>query len=210
MKKILLFDFDGVIVDTLEISYSIITKDFKYKITKEQYKDRQMGNVYKAIKKENKKEDIQARIKKWYSIYEPKVLKLKPVVGITKALKQLDDKYTMVVISSSINSPIHAYLEKHNLHHYFDQVYGADVHLDKGEKIKMVLKQYQAKAKQCLFITDTVGDLLEAKSKKIDSLVVTWGYHQKRRFNQTPPYAFISHPNELNKKVDQYFSDIKR
>lgn len=206
MKKVILFDFDGVIVDSFETAYGM-TQEFKMNITREQYRNRFMGNVYDAVKNENPNVDIKDRLEKWFGMYGPRLLELPIVPGMAKVIKQLSKKYNLVIISSSINSPIHAYLEKHDIHHYFDEVYGADVHLDKKEKIKMVLKKYGVTAKDCLFLTDTVGDLLEAQHQKIESLVVTWGFHPKQRFTGQQLIDCVDQPEEIVPKIEKYFSN---
>ena len=204
MKKIILFDFDGVIVDSYEIAYKV-SKKLIPEIDREQHRDMFMGNIYDAVAKIVPKHKRKERNDDFYNIYYPLLLKLPIIPGMSKTIKQLSKKYTLIIISSTINSPIHAYLEKNELHHYFEKVYGADVHTDKKKKIMMVLKNYKVVSKDCLFITDTVGDLLEAQYCKINTLVVTWGFHQKHRFKKTPPVDFIEKPEEMVAKVDKYF-----
>lgn len=204
MKKVILFDFDGVIVDSFETAYGML-KEFGMDKNREQYRDRFMGNVYDSVRKENPGIDMDKRLKEWFAIYGPLLLELPVVPGMIEVIKKLSEKYNMVVVTSTVNSPIHAYLEKHDIHHYFDEVYGADVHTDKKVKIDMALKKYNAKPSDCIFITDTVGDLLEAKHHNIDSLVVTWGFHEKKRFKKTPPIDFIEDPEEMVDKINNYF-----
>ncbi|MAF13988.1 MAG: hypothetical protein CMI53_03800 [Parcubacteria group bacterium] len=203
-KKLILFDFDGVIVDTFDMIYPYNAK-VDIKISREEYKDKFMGNIHESVKKMMSPKEYQTRQKKWMEMYSKDVLRKGVVPGMSQAIKNLAKRYTMVMISSTINSPIHAYLELHKLHHFFDTVYGADVHINKGKKIEMIFKKYNTTSNDCIFITDTVGDVLEASSKKIKSIVVTWGFHEKERFTKTPPLAFVDNTKQLVKEIDKHF-----
>lgn len=205
MKKIILFDFDGVIVDSFEATFSV-AKKFTGKIGIETYKDMFMGNILETVNKKIPKNERKARYDNYYEIYNPLLLKLPVIPGMAETIKQLHANYILIIVSSSVTSPTHAYLESHDLHHFFDEVYGGDVHFSKKKKIDMILKKYKVTAKDCIFITDTVGDLVEAQHHDIDSLVVTWGFHQKHRFKKTPPVDFIEKPEEMVAKVDKYFA----
>ena len=55
----------------------------------------------------------------------------------------------LIIISSSITSPIKEYCRKHDIYNLFDEIFGADVHMSKVEKIKMVLVQ-QSKGDFCI------------------------------------------------------------
>ena len=93
MKKVILFDFDGVIVDSFETAYSVSSK-FIINPSREHYRDRFMGNVYDSVKKENPNTDLEARLKKYFNIYGPRLLTLPVIPGMTKVIKELAKKYT--------------------------------------------------------------------------------------------------------------------
>ena len=205
MKKLILFDFDGVIVDSFKTAFRV-TQQLKLGISQKQYRDMFLGNIYDSTDDHQKKTGRKVTQAEWFEYYAPMLLELPLIVGVKEALEKLSQKYTLVVVSSSIDSPIHAYLELHDVHHFFDEVLGADVHRSKVEKIQMIFDKYNIKPSDCVFITDTVGDLLEAEKKGVESLVVTWGFHPKSYFQKTPPAGFIERPGDMLTAVEAYFA----
>src|SRR3989344_1781089 len=207
-RKIVMFDFDGVIVDSFEMAFGI-TQQLRLGLDREQYRDMFMGNIYDSVEKmdgKNTERNWNATKDEWFGIYAPLLLELPVIAGVKEALAALAKQYALVVVTSSINSPVHAYLELHDLHHHFEEVLGADVHVSKVKKIQMVLDKYGARPEDCVFITDTVGDLLEAQHKGIAALVVTWGFHSLERFAAHPPAGFIERPEQMLEKFNGFFA----
>ena len=206
MEKMILFDFDGVIVDSFEAAYEMI-EEFGLGFDREYYRNMFMGNIYDSVD-EHHRNDNNKKVNQdeWFDLYAKKLLVLPVVPGMIAALESLSKTHTLAVISSSVTSPIHSYLELHNIHHFFEKVYGADVHKSKVEKIKMVFAEFGVTAKNCIFITDTAGDLKEAAKMGIESIVVTWGFHGKEKFEGLKVRDFVDSPADLAKAVDRYFS----
>ena len=127
------------------------------------------------------------------------------VFGI-KAIEELKKRYTLVIISSTINSPIRAYLEKYNLAQYFDKIFGSDVHKSKIEKIKMVFEKYSVQSENCIFITDTLGDMREAEATGVRAIGVTWGYHLLETLQRGKPVAIVDKPEDIISAVNEYFA----
>lgn len=202
-NKIILFDFDGVLVDSFEAAYSI-NAVMNFGLNRDEYRDLFMGNIYNSIKKFVADEERDNHDQEWFANYNKLLMVIDPIEGTKELLEELSKKYTMVIISSSVQSCIHAYLEKYDLHHYFDIVLGADVHDSKVHKIQMIFDKYNVEADNCVFITDTVGDLLEAEKKNVKTIAVTWGFHEKERFNNTPPHQFVNSSKELREAIINY------
>lgn len=47
------------------------------------------------------------------------------------------------------------------------------------------------------YIGDTVGDIKEAKSAKVTTVAVTWGWHDLDQLQQAQPDSLVHHPSEL-------------
>lgn len=179
-KKIILFDFDGVIVDSFNIAYESTTKVLG-DIGEDVYRGFFKGNIYKSeAVQENTKlngDDMVTDDDPFFKYYGPALLGIDPVPGIKKALRSLGEEYRMVVVSSAINGPIENFLKMHGMLGWFERIYGASVHTDKAVKIRMVFDDFGVVADDCMFVTDTLGDLREASSVGIRSIGVSWGFH---------------------------------
>ncbi|MBU1557930.1 HAD hydrolase-like protein [Patescibacteria group bacterium] len=142
MKKYILFDFDGVIVDSFQVAFGV-TKKICPHLTENQYKKRFEGNI------NDWEEPVNLHTKEcrhdidFFGEYIPLLKKEAQIVpGIKKVILELEKKYELVVISSTITSPILDFLESSNLVSHFNWVMGNDVHKSKVEKMKMVFSKY--------------------------------------------------------------------
>lgn len=196
-----MFDFDGVIVDSFRLSYESMKTVVDNPPDEEGYRRWFDGNIYDneeyGSKYKYKEDSYASGDDPFFKTYIPLLLKIEPVGGIIDAIKELHKNHRLVVVSSTINSPIKAYLDKHNLSQRFDKIYGADVHTNKVTKIKMVFTDFSVTARDCLFITDTLGDMRESAKAGVKSIGVTWGFHNLEALQKGNPIAIANTPQEL-------------
>lgn len=206
--KIILFDFDGVIVDSFKLAFEV-QKMLRSEInfSEDDYRKYFEGNVFdEQIKNDGESFDVE----QFFKIYIPKLLQLPIIDGIHEALIELSSKYGLIVISSTISNPICDWLAGHNLTQYFVEIMGADVHKSKIEKIKMVFEKYGIGVNDCVFITDTLGDLREASKLGIRSLAVTYGFHNEATLLKGDPAGLVRKPQDLIIEVEKYWDKIRR
>ena len=196
MKNVVLFDFDGVIVDSFEMSYQVAS-EFHPGLTREAQKAFFEGNIYEEVERQTGKSITQDDDRAFFEKYIPQLMNLSPVAGISGTLENLKNFYALVVVSSTISSPIAEYLSKHNLVHYFDEIMGGELDRSKVKKIKMVLGKYATGPKQAVFVTDTLGDMREATKCGVRSIGVTWGFHERERLQKGNPAMIIETPQAL-------------
>jgi phosphoglycolate phosphatase len=201
-KKILLIDFDGVIVNTFDVCMGVNTQ-LGLNLSQDEYRKQFEGNIYD--KHDEDDEEVVSEDGEWFKLYIPRMLELKPVDGVIEVIDKLGKNYTLIIVSSSINSPIKKYLEKHDLLQQFDEVLGADIHKSKVRKIEMVFDKYKVSPEDCLFITDSLGDVREANKKRVKALGVTWGWHSRETLDKDSPFKVIDKPSEMITAVESYF-----
>ena len=206
-KKIVLFDFDGVIVDSFEISYQVASTLYPM-LTREMVKNFFNDNTYKAKDELEESKTLSASEKTFFEKYVPKVLELSPIKGMKKTLRELGTLYQLIVVSSTISSPINGYLAKYDLAQYFDAIMGGDVHKSKTVKIQMVLDQSKTRPEECVFITDTLGDMKEAAECNVQSIGVTWGFHERKRLEKGNFFALVDTIEELSPAIHSFFARI--
>lgn len=199
-KKIIVFDFDGVIVNTFKI-YASISRELNPEINLSDKKLRSFfeESVLDAPIFKNSKLNLFSKK------YKPKLLQLPPVPKIKQAIKMLARDHTLIIVSSANSLIIKKYLKKQGLLEQFDSVLGADIERSKVKKFKTLLKKYKVTLNEIIFITDTLGDIIEARKAGIKSIAVTWGYHTKATLNKSSPYKIITKPSKLVKNVNKYF-----
>lgn len=203
-KKTLLFDFDGVIFDSFGPVFEI-NKILTPGLTEEQMKERFVGNINESIVKEMGHDGAKENDGKFFDLYIPIMMGLNIFPGMADAIKKLSEKYRLIIVSSTITGPIREYMDKYDVSKYFEEIMGNDIHKSKVEKIKMVFDKYGVSAGDCLFITDTLGDLLEAEQTGVEGIGVAWGFHGAEILEKGKPVVLVNTPEELIIEIDKYF-----
>jgi HAD superfamily hydrolase (TIGR01509 family) len=197
MIKALFFDFDGVIHDTFDLAFGVNKKLYP-EITVEEYLDMFNGNLYKhkRITKENAEE--------FFELQNQAFLELEIEPDIKKELLKLNKRYMMFIITSNMEETVKKYLDKNEITHAFYGVLGYETHSSKLEKFKKIMREYNLREEECLFITDTLGDLLEAKKIGIKALAVNYGFHEEERLKKGSPLRIISHLAEIHPTIEEF------
>lgn len=180
-KKIILFDFDGVIIDSINISYEINKEDI-VDLEISEWKSWFEGNVYTAIRNELKNDEY---INGYFKKYSERIKGLLPVKGMRKVFEKLvSEKYKLIIVSSSAEKPIKLFLKNNKLEKYFTKVMGKESHRSKVEKFRMVFEKYKINPNETLIVTDTIGDVKEAKEVGMKTIGVGWGVHPAERLKE--------------------------
>ena len=202
MQKLLLFDFDGVIVNTPDMILGV-KKDLGTEISAEEYKKFYYGNVLESVEKAQKRSYTKNDQDTFFNLYEPRLQKLDPIPGMISTLIELSRSYTLAIISSTTNKPIENYLNLHNISDCFAFVLGADTHRSKVQKIMMSLDKLSVAPKDSVYITDTLGDIIEARKAGVEAIAVTWGFHDRDTLAKGEPKCIVNDAAELTERIDK-------
>jgi len=208
-RKIILFDLDGVIADSFSIAFEInkIIDPLVSVGTEDDYRKLFDGNINDWGKNSAVAEKEVKRIdREFFKRYIPQMKKVKMFPGIKNVIAKLGKKYILLIISSTITSPIYDFLKRNGILPYFDEVVGDNiVHTNKTERVKRVFNKYEVEDKDCVFITDTLGDMREAASLGIKSIGVSWGFQKRENLLKGKPFCIAEKPEELLGAVLNYF-----
>lgn len=205
-KRIVFFDYDGVIVNTFQDAFAI-AHDLDHSIKKEGYRKWFKNNPHQAI--EEKEGDGAEKFKQeFFKKFNKKVRHKEVNPKMAEVIKNLADDFLLIIVSSTGSRVINRQLHEQDLDQYFIETLGYDVSASKTKKIKDTLDTFDVKAKQSILITDTLGDIREANEADVSSIGVTWGYHNRVTLQEGSPYKIISKPSNLEQEVRQYFKTI--
>lgn len=205
-KKFVLFDFDGVIANNFATAFEV-NKMICPHITEYDYRKRFEGNIndwrdVPCNHTDKCRHDID-----FFAEYIPRMKQsIKMVRGIDEVIKKLSKIYTLIIVSSTLTSPIQEFIEEYGLKKYFNEIMGNDIHASKTEKIKMVFLKYGISAGECVFIADTLGDIREAKEAGVGSIGVSWGFHDSQTLQRGNPFKIVEKPQDLYVTVRDYFN----
>lgn len=205
MRKFVLFDFDGVIVDSLWLAFGT-AKQVHPHFTLEKWLPMFEGNIYANYDHSECTEACRPSQEEYFSIYSSRVGELTAFSGMPEAVARLSTKYGLAIVSSSISMDVFTTLKRLGLDAHFADVLGKDVHTSKVEKINTLLSRYEANADDCVFVTDTLGDMLEAEEAGLGAIGVSWGFLAKEKLERGKPFRIVDTPQELPAAVDAYFA----
>jgi len=197
MAKAIIFDFDGVLADTFDKALDICRQLFT-DVTLDDFLNHHNGNVYeKPVMKFDKKGE---------EFYHQEYLKRADANRFFPLIGQLElicKNYKLYIISSNSEISIKKYLKLTGADKYFERVMGVETEKSKKTKFRMLFDEYGYKPDECVFVTDTLGDILEAKHAKIKTIAVTWGYHDKKRLESGNPEIIINDFSQLLPAIEK-------
>lgn len=193
--KLIIFDFDGVLANTIELSYKIHTVKNKG-LTMESFREFSTGNFYEGYNKAVE-EGRHIPADDFYGDYKKGLDVLTIGDILHDSILSLATNYKLVIISSTNSSYINDFLKKENLDGCFSDILGADIHTSKTLKIKTILEKYNLNPQDSIFVTDTLGDIKEATECGVQSIAVTWGLHNKSILERGNPARIIDNPQDL-------------
>lgn len=202
-QKLFLFDFDGVVVDSLEVyerrvklCLEIIGSPIVQ--SREDFLALFEDNFYEGIVK--KGIDLAAFMNASRSIpTKDDYDKMAPFTPIFSILQELKKNNILTVISSNISKVIHAIFTRYGFNGCFREVLGADYGYSKAEKILHAMNSFQMEKERTYYVGDTVGDIKEARVAGVKTVAVTWGWHKKERLVTVSPDYIIETPDDLLK-----------
>jgi len=196
MTQAIVFDFDGVLHNTFELhlrTFNYLMRDGEF--TADDYRDLHDGNIYENTTLKHKTSLID--FSQYGETIRSEFISQKIDTHIKTVIKHLSDAYSLFIISSGRGRNIMSYLEQNGLGNAFVKVLGREVHESKIKKFHMVFDEYNLSPDNVIFITDTLGDILEGNEVGVKTIAVDFGFHERERLKKGNPYAIISSFDEL-------------
>lgn len=185
-NNIIIFDFDGVIADSLMIAFEV-NKLSKPTLTLDRYQAAFDGNINEA-----KYEDKIVRKIDFFKEYGKRF----SILGIDQEKKnfiqKLAQEFQLYIISSTTGVIIREYLHRHNILHCFTDMLGNEIHTSKVTKFTMLFDQHHINPEKVIFITDSSGDMREARKVGIQWIVgILGGYQNKDSLKNGEPTIIV-------------------
>lgn len=210
MKKAVIFDFDGVIIDSKQSMISYNQKRFHdYSLVDLQNTGHNQSFFTGSKMFNERKRDLSEEEKlKYHNDFVLEKAESKLFDGILDLLSRLKEKYFLFINTSAKEETSEALILKYNLRSLFDKIYRKEDSLDKAEKFQMIMDEYSFLKEDIVFVTDTTGDVLEAHNLEIATIAVTWGFHPVEFFkSQHYPnlVAIVDNTAQLESAINEFF-----
>src|SRR6056297_196912 len=200
MKDIIIFDYDGVIADSLDFVIDIYN-DLAPKYSLGKIKDKKEfteffnGNFFQGLKDNGIKPEISEKFLKDMTDQLAEHTEKTPFFdGIKETLEELAENYKLMIITSNLSRVVKKNLDKKDITS-IGEVVGADKEKSKVKKIEKVTKENPERA--IYYVGDTVGDIYEGRKAGVTTIGVTWGFHDKEKMESAEPDHLVGSLKEL-------------
>jgi phosphoglycolate phosphatase len=208
MIKTIIFDYDGVIVDSFPTTYAIY-KVICSKLNKrlpstiEGFKEIYTGVFTKLyVDLGISKDESEAA----ENIYREEVKKQNPVVfpGIKDVFEELTKKYNLVILSSNYTFNIKQKLKQNDLENYFSEIIAkTDLIVDSFNKTQPLIdfiEKNNLKKEEVIMVGDRDVDYMHAENAGIRSIIVEYGWGHTDKV--PTPNPKIEKPIDLLKAIE--------
>ncbi len=199
MDRLLVFDYDGVLVDSLDVFkrhflQACRDEDIDAIRTEEDFLSLFDGNLYQSMTQRGLSRDQILTVV--FSVRdgvmeEREAIQLFP--GIREAVHALAEDNTLAVVTSNDTQVVRHFLKARDIDRFTD-VIGSDREPSKQAKLQRLKRHHDA---ACYYIGDTVGDIIEGKKTSVATVAAAWGWHDEHRLRQAEPDHLIHRPAEL-------------
>lgn len=211
MKKLVIFDLDGTLLDTiadLAMSANHALKQLGYPTHDVETIRTFVGNginklLFRALPDEEKSEENMMRMRAHFvPYYDAHNADLSaPYPGIVSLLEELQKKGLMIAVASNKYQEATVKL----VHHYFPMIDFVEI-LGQREGINVkpdptivfdILKKADVSPEDTLYVGDSGVDMQTAINAGVDAIGVTWGFRPRTELEDFRPMGLIDKAEEL-------------
>jgi len=202
--KLIMFDYDGVIVDSFQLLKQIYLKmgrvlHIEMKEDDEYFKELLELDWKETYKKLEIKSKHQFNISEYIYHLESDKNKdqIKLYDDIYEVLEELSKKYKLAIVSNNYKKSIIHSLNKYNLMQFFTEVFSCDDGELKPhpDLLLKCMDKFKVKPHETVFVGDMDGDIIAGKRAGVTTIAVTYGYHLLHRLKDAT--YIVDSPKEI-------------
>lgn len=219
MSRLILFDFDGTLVDSGRFFEQAIF-DYSDKHHLQRPNAAKVQKNYMNAKTVDFEwglalDEQLFHMRQFFDWYDAKTAQEQylmpiPYDGIIDALQTLDKDFSMGVVTSRPSPSTKSTLDYHDLSGFFKDIrtrcdQKLRGHSDKpsGDKINCIANALGYEKKDVIMIGDTCADIGAAHDANVKSIAVTWGYQDRNHLATQKPTFMIDQVTDLVKTIEK-------
>ena len=202
---LIIFDFDGVLADTLDdlIQFGQEVCDelgVKHVVRKADLSNLEIMSFASfggacEVPEHLVDEFVQSCLKRFAEKKSPPAI----FNGLSTIVRNLSINHTIAIITTNSSQNVKAFLVEHGLSGCIHAVYGVDSPGSKAEKISIARNRFSADAKResVFMVGDSLSDIRAAKESSVKSIAVTWGHQSLEYLLRGDPDYVVHFPHDL-------------
>ena len=215
MKPTILLDFDGVIVDSIEIftrTVRVAAEELNQPVeflTDDLRSIRRMSIEEISDHVDISRDRIPAFLQAMDRELNRVAYEIPMFPKMANVIRQLHDAGKLGIVSASPASVIEKVLKNHSLDHFFGHVIGGDTPGAKSTKIRSIIQDNNSSVDTTCMIGDTISDIEQGNAADVLTIAVSWGWHSIDWLESANPDFIASEPEDLVELVPQARSSVK-
>lgn len=197
---LLMFDFDGVICNSLDAilpEVEMIFKEIGFKglKTREELMAVLDGNVFLKLAAAGfplgKMKWMSKRFKpRMEDVYQ----RINPFPGIVEVINGCSESVPVYIITGNRAGTVAEFCSRHGIKG-IREIVGSDIERSKVKSIKRIRKLHRDRSPY--YIGDTLGDMREAGKARVKRIGAAWGWHGSERLSRGKPEYIVENPEAL-------------
>jgi phosphoglycolate phosphatase len=204
--QLLLWDFDGTLADTLELSvrlYNGLSAKYGFRPIEDPQAARGLSTLNFLRTHRISPAKLPALRREFLSLQKTEMEKVRLFAGLPDVLRAIAQKgIHLGVLSSNAEANIRICLRRNGVEDLFGFIESYPLILGKARGIRRVLRAQALAPGQLLYVGDEARDIQAAHRAGVDIAAVTWGFHRPEILAGCSPTYQITHPDELLGLVD--------
>lgn len=206
---LVIFDYDGVLADTLDDLIRFGQKacnqlGVKHVVTKDDISNLEvMSFATYGRACEVPEHLIDEFVKISLNLFAEKESPPAIFDGLSEVIKYLSAKHKIAIVTTNSSQNVHAFLTQHGLGSLVHAVYGVDTPGSKAQKISIARERFVENGEAVFMIGDALSDVRAAKEAGVTSIAVTWGHQSLETLLRGKPDNVVNLPYELIQSIER-------
>ena len=202
-KKLIIFDYDGVIVDSLHINLGIARQaceEINHPVIPIRADIEELENIsFEDLGRRIRlpKDKVENFADHVFMILTRNTVPPRVFTGISEVIQEVGKESCLAIVTTNMKRAVVQVLEGSNFLDRIDIIMGAEEPGSKSEKIRRAMDAFDVTPNNTYMIGDATSDIREAQEAGVKSIAVTWGYHSKEKLMREAPDFIVNSPNDI-------------
>ena len=206
--RLIAFDFDGTIADTLgemQIILNEMAPDFGFRqIQADEVEELRQMSMKQLLKELGvSKLQVPKLLTRGLRPLRSRIEQVELIEGMREALIELQPKVEHFgILTSNSSENVELFLQHHGLDHLFQFISSKSKLSGKAKHLKSILRTFSIEKEEMLYVGDEIRDVAACQKVGIPIAAVTWGFNAKEALAASKPDYLFDDPQELRELID--------